>query len=151
MPQLPQKGRDMQILIADGDKVFLEQAQRYLLQRGHDARAASDGLECIDILCEFAPDVVVLDCGLLWGGSEGVIALMCESPELSQTPTILIADEDPRVQLDISMNPMHFKRLQKPFRLSELLNRIETGSRLPRMDKHCQGSPALATSSGGES
>ena len=148
MPQLPQKGRDMQILIADGDKVFLEQAQRYLLQRGHDARAASDGLECIDILCEFAPDVVVLDCGLLWGGSEGVIALMCESPELSQTPTILIADEDPRNQFDISVNQIDSKWIQKPFRLSELLSRIETGVRPLRSEKHVQGSPALATHSG---
>lgn len=138
----------MRILIADGDKTFLAQAQRYLMQRGHDARAASDGLACADILRELTPDIVVLDYGLLWGGSQGVIALMRENPELSQIPMILIADEDPRNQLDTSVNQIDSKWIQKPFRLSELLSRIETGVRPLRSERHVQGSPALATHSG---
>jgi DNA-binding response OmpR family regulator len=150
IPQLPRKGRAMRILIGDGDKTFLELVQRFLLQRGHDARVASDGLECAEVLCEFAPDVVVLDCGLLWGGIQGVIALMRESPELSQIPAILIADEDPRNQFDNTMNSIHFKWLQKPFRLSELLNRIESGNHPLRLEMHRKGSPALTTRSGAE-
>lgn len=131
-------------------KKFLEQAQHYLLQRGHDAKAAFDGLECADILCDFVPDVVVLDRWMLWGGCQGVIALMCEHPELSQTPTILIANDDPHDQFDTSMNPRLFQWLQKPFRLSELLNRIEAANHPLRLEKLRQGSSALATRSGGE-
>ena len=43
----------MRVLIADGDKEFLKQARFILLQRGHEAEIACDGLECADILCDF--------------------------------------------------------------------------------------------------
>ena len=125
----------MRILIADGDNTFLELVRCYLLRHGYDAKAASDGGECADILCDFVPDVLVLDCGLLWGGSQGVIALMCEHLGLSQTPTILIADEDPRGKSNNSVNPTFSGWLQKPFCLSELLNRIETVSRSLQLGK----------------
>ena len=118
----------MRILIADSDKAFLDLVWRYLLRHGYDTKAASDGGECADVLCDFLPDVLVLDCGLLWGGSKGVNTRMCEHLGLSQTPTILIADEDPRDKFTDSVNPMLCWWLQKPFRLSELLNCIETNT-----------------------
>ena len=37
--------RNTRILIADGDRTFLAQEKRYLLERGHDASVASNGLE----------------------------------------------------------------------------------------------------------
>ena len=129
----------MRILIADRDDAFLEQAKRYLLQRGHDVKAASDGLECTEFLCDFVPDVVVLDDGLLWGGSPGVIALMRDDPRLSQTPTILISDEDPRAEFDNALKSTPVGWLQKPFRLSELLTQIEKDSRSLRFAKPGQG------------
>ena len=54
------KERGMRILIADGDKTFLELVWRYLLRHGYDAKAASDEGECADILCDFVPDVEVI-------------------------------------------------------------------------------------------
>jgi len=139
----------MRILIADGDKALLEQTQRYLLQHGHDVKSASDGLECTDILYDFIPDVVVLDCDLLWGGSDGVIALMRHHPNLSQTPIILIAEEDPRAEFDDTLNAALVGWLPRPYRLSELLTQIEIGSRSLRFAKPGQGSLILESSPGG--
>lgn len=118
----------MRVLIADGDETMLELASRYLSQRGYEVKAASDGLECADILCDFVPDVMVLDDGLLWGGSDGVIRLMHDHPNVSRTPMILIADDDPRDKFNDSANPTLVRWLRKPYRLSQLLTQIEIGS-----------------------
>ena len=51
----------MRILIADNDEPRLGIVQSYLWDHGHEAEIAVDGLECIAILREFVPDVLVLD------------------------------------------------------------------------------------------
>lgn len=141
----------MRILIADGDKVFLELAQQYLMRSGHEVRTASDGLECADVMFDLEPDLVVLDCDLLWGGSEGVIALMLGHPHLSQTPTILIADEDPRAEFAPLLNSSLAGWLQKPIRLADLLTQIEFGGHSLRFTKHRQESLVFANCEGEES
>ena len=114
----------MQVLIADGDKEFLELERRFLSQCGHDVLVASDGLEGASVLRDFSPDVVVLDCGILWGGSDGVVALMLEDPRLSQTPVILVADVDPRARYKDIVEWMVVGWLRKPFGMNELLAQI---------------------------
>jgi len=99
------------------------------IKHGHEVKAASNGLECAEILCDFVPDAVLLDCDLCWGGCVGVIALMHDHPTLSQTPTILIADEDQQAEFANTSNPTLVGWLTKPFLLSELLTQIEIGSR----------------------
>ena len=54
----------MRVLIADGDREFLELERRFLSQCGYDVLIASDGLDCVSVLRDFSPDVVVLD----WAG-----------------------------------------------------------------------------------
>jgi len=128
----------MRILIADGDKEFREQAQSILLQCGHDAKAAADGLECADILCDFAPELVILDCRLLWGGYRGVISLVGENPRLARTLTVLVADKDPRDEFVGSHKTMRLAWLRKPFRLSDLVTLAETGKSYPRSARQIQ-------------
>lgn len=111
----------MRVLIADGDREFLELERRFLSQCGHDVLIANDGLECARFLRDVNPDVVVMDCGLLWGGSDGVIALMLEDPRLSKTPVILVADVDPREAYEDMMEWMVVGWLRKPYGMSELL------------------------------
>jgi len=114
----------MLVLIADGDKEFLELKRRFLSQCGHDVLIASDGLECASVLKDFSPDVVVLDCGILWGGSEGIVAMMLEDPRLSQTPVILAADVDPRARYKDIVEWMVVGWLRKPFGMNEFLAQI---------------------------
>lgn len=130
--QSSEKGHDMRILITDGDKKFREQAQALLLQRGHDARAAADGLECAEILRHFVPELLVLNCDFLWGGYQGVVALIEETPRLSQTQMVLIADEEPRDVFTGSIDTLHLARVSEPFQLNDLLTLMESGSRSPR-------------------
>lgn len=111
----------MRVLIADYDKAFLEVAQCYLSHHGHEAKVASNGLECFDLLQRELPDAVVLQRELLWGGSDGVRALMQQDPRWTQIPVILISNDD----LPEESHPVSSQRLvaqlQKPHRLEDLL------------------------------
>ncbi|MCA9062316.1 MAG: hypothetical protein KDA96_04635 [Planctomycetaceae bacterium] len=118
----------MRTLIADRDELFVESLESHLLRNGHVARSATSAVECVDILREFVPDVLVLDCELLWGGWQGVVALMGETPRLFGTLIILVADEDPRGGLSRSFGLPTPAWLRKPYRLTDLLTLIENRS-----------------------
>jgi DNA-binding response OmpR family regulator len=59
----------MRVLIAGSDAEFLEVVQSYLARHGHEGKIATDGLECIAMLRDVRPDVLVLESDLLWGGT----------------------------------------------------------------------------------
>jgi two-component system OmpR family response regulator len=107
----------MRVLIADADAALLEILRSFLRDRGHEVEIAGDGLECLSTLREFAPDVLVLDRDLLWGGGDGVMARMCEDPSLADVPVIFVADDDS------SDKPRGLRagQLRKPLSLCELL------------------------------
>lgn len=137
----------MRILIADSDQEFRDTAQAFLVRRGHDTKAVAEGIECANILRDFIPEIAVLDCGLLWGGYQGTLALMRDNPRLSGVATILIADEMPQDAWNRAVNPMHLGWLRKPFRLNALLKLIDTGRSLRRLAQHTHATPNLATRS----
>jgi DNA-binding NtrC family response regulator len=111
----------MQVLIADGDEAFLEVAQCHLSHHGHEAKVASNGLECFNLLQRELPDAVVLQRELLWGGSDGVQALMHQDPRWSEIPVILISNDDlPEESHSVSSRRL-VAQLQKLHRLEDLL------------------------------
>lgn len=57
----------MRVLLADGDKEFLDVAQDYLSTLGHEVYIARNGLEAVAGLRRGLPNVVVLEQELLWG------------------------------------------------------------------------------------
>lgn len=110
----------MRVLIADADEALFALLQSFLWDRGHEAEFASDALKCLTMLREFVPDVLVLDRDLLWGGCDGVMAHMCEDPDLAAVPVILVANEDaPNIG-----GKLQVEELRKPYRLLDLLARI---------------------------
>jgi len=59
----------------------------YLTGRGFDVEVASNGLECLALLREVRPDVVVLNWELPWGGGDGVLTVLQE--EFRLLPVVL--------------------------------------------------------------
>jgi DNA-binding response OmpR family regulator len=112
----------MRIMIADTDETVLEILQSYFWDCGYEVEIASDGLECISLLREFVPSVLVLDQNLLWGGCDGVLALMQANAELAKIPVILVTEGNSEVHLTGRL-PVA-SQLQKPFKLDELLEEI---------------------------
>lgn len=115
----------MRVLIADRDQAFLEVAQRYLSRHGHEVKTATNGLESVAILHRNVPDVVVLQRELLWGGGDGVWALMQQMPGWSTIPVILTSDGGIQDESDSIAGPQLVTQLQKPYRLEDLLGHLQ--------------------------
>ncbi len=127
----------MRILMADPNETFLEVLQSYLWNRGHEAEIAIDGLECIAMLRDFVPDVLVMERDLRWGGCDGVLTRMSEEPSLAKIPTILTADNGAPNASRAFVVPQHAPIvgwLYKPFRLVELLASVTLAQRWPRTE-----------------
>lgn len=118
----------MRVLLADGDAVLLEVAQCYLARDGHEVNTATSGLETVASLRRDLPDVVVLDRELRWGGSDGVRALMQQDPRWSEIPVILTSDNVMPDESSSTASPSLAARLQKPYRLIDLVGRLHACS-----------------------
>src|SRR5438874_11637550 len=82
------------LLITDPDTILTAVLQRCLLRRGYDVETATAGLECLEKLRYYAPQVLVLGDELLWGGSAGVLAVLRERADVAPLPVVLIAADD---------------------------------------------------------
>jgi len=128
----------MRILVADTDVDFLEILQSYLWDRGHETEIATNGLECIATLREFGPEVLLLGDELLWGGCEGVLALMVDDSSLRPTPIILMGDINLDGSLPLALRSRISKSLLKPTRLGDVeacinaTNRSSKGREVPQ-------------------
>jgi DNA-binding response OmpR family regulator len=117
----------MRLLLADNNQAFLNIAQNYFGDQGHEAETAADGLECMARLREFIPDVLVLDQDLLWGGSDGVLSHLADDAVLSRISIVLSGDGDICNSLIASSLPATW--LTKPYRLSDLLAHVQSAIR----------------------
>ena len=79
------------VLIANRDRFLLESYSRHLRERGAIVSTATTGLECVQLLRELVPDVLVLEPNLLWGGGDGVLALIAEESHLRPAVVIVLA------------------------------------------------------------
>ena len=61
-----------------------------LAQHGFEVRPALDGLDCLDLLQTYRPQLLVMDDQLLWGGSDGVVARLRDDLQELSVPVILI-------------------------------------------------------------
>jgi DNA-binding response OmpR family regulator len=115
------------VLLADRDETLLAQYREFLLRDGFDVITAFDGLDCVAKLRLFVPDILVVDPGLLWGGGEGVIAMMYEDPLVPFIPVLVLAEaEDPRGHYGVGVFPVsifHMKPLA-PYRLAQSLRGV---------------------------
>jgi len=78
------------VLIADPDRHLLAAYEEHLSLEGFEVATAQDGLECLRRLREFAPDVLVLEPAIPWGGGDGIVAMMEEEPDLRRVCLVLL-------------------------------------------------------------
>jgi carbon storage regulator len=122
----------VRVLIADTDEFLAESYRKYLHQYSADVSTATTGLECMERLREFNPQVLVLEPAILWGGGDGVLALLNERPELRPAFVILLTYGRDRSLLhrvskfkvdDYQIKPLSAKQLSE--RICTLLVRRE--------------------------
>ena len=124
----------LRLLATDPDPVLLQIYRAYFPYFGFDVVTAGNGLECLELLYDFLPDVLILSLELTWGGAEGVLAIVREETAMRPIPVVLTFDQINRLKAVKHLLPPVVKLLEKPFRLNDLQACVEAalGARADR-------------------
>jgi DNA-binding response OmpR family regulator len=117
----------LSLLIAHSDNALGGFFRLLCAECGFDIEAASSGLECLSKLRMSRSDVLLLEQKLLWGGSDGVLALLRERNEEGAIPVILICEESAEIPAQLLAPPVVFY-LRKPVRLLALMRCIRAAA-----------------------
>jgi response regulator RpfG family c-di-GMP phosphodiesterase len=98
----------VRVLIADPDLGLLEEYRRQMSET-FELATATNGMECLTRLREETPDVLVLEPQLLWGGGDGVLAVMHQFLGLTFIPVMILT----------ACRDIHVLQGVAPFRISD--------------------------------
>ena len=103
------------VLIAEADRDLRDAYVQFLARLGFEIDTAADGLECLSKLRRFLPDVLILDLELLWGGGEGVRAILRDETQLRRKRVVLSsAAASPHVPQSLAFL-LGIRALTRPF------------------------------------
>lgn len=108
----------MRVILADQRTSMLAYCRNYFADVGYDVSIAKDGVECLGLLRNSVPDVLVLAANLFWGGTDGILDVMMQSPKMKDVPVLLLLDY--RSESKICRHPMVVSILRRPFQLHDL-------------------------------
>jgi two-component system response regulator AtoC len=114
------------LLIADSDTDLCHVFQRFLTDLGYEVETAAEGLSCLEKMRRVRPDVLLLDLGLCWGGSDGVLAWLREESDMSGLAVVLTATAGYVPEIAADLSPPVVRYLPKPFALRDLLETLQT-------------------------
>jgi DNA-binding response OmpR family regulator len=119
--------------MADPDASLPPMYREPLFREGFELVGAVSGLECVARLRECVPDVLVLEPHMLWGGGNGVLAIMGESPDLALVPVMILTScRDPDVLQGVGRFPISDYQL-KPLAPGRLAGRLRSLLTHPRL------------------
>jgi response regulator RpfG family c-di-GMP phosphodiesterase len=125
--------KPIRVLMADQDESLHPDYRESLSQEGFDMATALSGLECVSSLREQAPDVLVLEPQLPWGGGDGVLAMMGEDPGLANIPVMVLT----------SCHDHHFLKHMTQFLISDYQLKPLTPDRLVERLRNLINHPGL--------
>ena len=106
---------------------YRESRYGLILERhGFDVCVVQGGVECIKVLRKRVPNVMLLECSLLWGGAEGVLEIRSEDPVMNRIPVVLLSNDG------VSADAYHLAR----FRIAGFFGRIPSGYELVSVIKN---------------
>ena len=112
------------LLIAEADAELRGIFDRHSSALGFDVQTAADGLECWAKLQARAPDALVVDVEIPWGGGDGVLACLREHSDGTMAPAVFVTGDDRPEVLSRRFGIPLGHCFQKPFQLSRLLDSV---------------------------
>ena len=91
------------LLVAHSDHYWLEHLVLGLEQSGYSVHIANSGITCVAKMRCMNPEVLLLDPDLLWGGGDGVLALMVTNAVMVQIPVLLLVTLETNMALANSL------------------------------------------------
>lgn len=80
----------VRILLAGPDNYRWNAYAEHLQADGYAVSQATGGVECIELLSQLHPHVLVLEPTIPWGGGDGILEIRDSEPSLSVTRVILL-------------------------------------------------------------
>jgi signal transduction histidine kinase len=112
------------IVIADDEQVIVELTRMLLERRGFNVKTALNGQQCVDVVREFRPALVLMDYMMpVMNGCEALTLIRADFPETYVLMFTGKGSEEVAVHL---MKAGAADYLQKPFANQELLERIDS-------------------------
>jgi CheY-like chemotaxis protein len=116
------------VFLAEDNPILLKGLERALTANGHDVRTAADGGALLQLLnAGELPDILLLD--VMMPGMTGleVLDAVRANPRTAHLPALLITAAAEEVLPGTAVEERGVDVLMKPFRLNELLSRLEAG------------------------
>ncbi|MDB5178459.1 MAG: hypothetical protein JWN01_402 [Patescibacteria group bacterium] len=89
------------ILLVEDDTILVEMYQAKFELEGHEVRVATNGEECLAVLKEFQPELILLDILMPKLNGFHVLKEIKKQPDLRQIPVILLTNLG---QAEVDMN-----------------------------------------------
>lgn len=86
---------DTTILIADLDAERRQRLHRRFIDWGFLSVAAANPLECLSRMISLSPEILVIDCDILWTNRDGVIARFVQRLYSDGRPLVLVMGDPP--------------------------------------------------------
>ncbi len=112
------------ILIVDDEKPIATLLAQTFEQEGHQVASASDGIDCMNKMASFRPDVVIMD--IMMPKLDGIDATKLIRRNQSYSSTIIVAlsakadDETRKKMKEVGANLF----MRKPFAIAKLVGRV---------------------------
>lgn len=124
MPQKLSRFAGEKVLIADDEQVIVELASLLLKKRGFEVLTAYNGVECLDVVSQHQPAVVLLDYMMpVMNGLDALKKIRVDHPDSYVIMFTGKGSEEVAVQL---MKAGAVDYLQKPFYNQNLLDRLDS-------------------------
>ncbi len=112
------------ILIVDDERPLVDLLSQALAQEGHKVLTARDGIECMNKMASFRPDIVIMD--IMMPKLDGIDTTRLIRRNSSYAGTVIVAlsarsDEETRTRMKEAGANLF---MRKPFSVGKLVDRI---------------------------
>jgi DNA-binding response OmpR family regulator len=132
MSQAASAGEEPRVLVVDDERGLRELLEYGLEQAGFSVRSAADGGEGLRLLEAWSPDLIVLDVGL---PERDGFALLPDIRRLTTAPVVMLTARTELGEKLAGFSAGADDYVGKPFDLEELVARLRTLLRRPRIEE----------------
>lgn len=113
------------ILIADDDPEMIDLYQTYLGLCGYRVLTASGGMQCLPIIRQESPAVIVASVEIPWGGADGLLDYLQQESSTGDVPAVILTGDTADEEVTpLRESPCVFRYLRKPFLMGRLLDYV---------------------------
>ena len=126
-------GESARVLVVDDERALRELLEYGLEQAGFSVRSVTEGSAAFALLQAWSPDVIVLD--VMLPGRDG-LTLLPEIRRLTTAPVVMLTARTEITEKLAGFSAGADDYVGKPFEIEELVARLRTLLRRPRIEEH---------------